>query len=250
MNNRSAIGRIFFAISIAAFGLSTLYYRDFPYFFLPPDHPWLIAHLQIIYLSGALLFLAGADILIKRGLIPVALSLGTAFLLLFLCWFVPSQIANLRDYREFAAWENSAKELALAGGAFALVQGQPRIARLGAIIFALTILSFGLNHYLYAKAASAYMPGWIPAKLFWMYLTGTALSASGIGMLLNIRTRLAATLLGIMIFIWILLLHIPKSCSAPLADNAGEVTSGFLALAYCGTAFIIAGTARTTLKKV
>src|SRR5207302_9463213 len=75
---------------------------------------------------------------------------------------------------------------------------------------------------------------------YMMYLTGAALFCSGIAILLNIKRRIAATLLGIMIFIWVVILHIPYALSAPLARNEGEVTSAFLALAYCGIAFVIA----------
>lgn len=64
---------------------------------------------------------------------------------------------------------------------------------------------------------------------------------AGLAILLKIRVRLFATLLGTMIFTWILILHIPKAVAAGLGDGGVEVTSLFLALAYCGTAFWIAG---------
>jgi hypothetical protein len=46
-----------------------------------------------------------------------------------------------------------------------------------------------------------------------------------------------------MIFIWVIILHIPRVIAGPM-DNSGEASSAFLALAYCGIAFVIAGTAR------
>jgi hypothetical protein len=58
---------------------------------------------------------------------------------------------------------------------------------------------------------------------------------------LNIKRRLIATLLGIMIFIWVIILHIPKSIASPFDGMGGEVTSAFLALGYSGIAFVIAG---------
>jgi hypothetical protein len=53
-----------------------------------------------------------------------------------------------------------------------------------------------------------------------------------------------ASLLGVMIFIWFIILHIPRVIDAPITDLEGEVTSSFLALAYSGIAFVIAGAAR------
>jgi hypothetical protein len=47
-----------------------------------------------------------------------------------------------------------------------------------------------------------------------------------------------------MIFTWFIILHVPKVIAAPFADRAGEITSAFLALAYSGIAFVIAGAAK------
>jgi hypothetical protein len=47
-----------------------------------------------------------------------------------------------------------------------------------------------------------------------------------------------------MIFIWFIILHIPRVITSSSADMGGEVTSAFLALAYSGIAFAIAGAAK------
>jgi len=107
--------------------------------------------------------------------------------------------------------------------------------------FYLTIISFGIDHFLYAKDVADYIPSWIPNRLFWAYLAGVALLSSGIAIFLRIKLRLAARLLGTMIFIWLIILHIPKAIASPFAGKGGEVTSAFLALAYSGIAFAIAG---------
>ena len=51
-----------------------------------------------------------------------------------------------------------------------------------------------------------------------------------------------ATLLGTMIFIWLIILHIPRVIASPAAYIGSEVTSALIALAYSGIAFLIAGT--------
>jgi uncharacterized membrane protein YphA (DoxX/SURF4 family) len=88
------------------------------------------------------------------------------------------------------------------------------------------------------------VPAWIPGSLFWTYFAGAALLGSGLAILLNIKTRPIAALLGLMIFIWFIILHIPRVVSTPIADDEGEITSAFLALAYSGIAFLIAGAAK------
>jgi uncharacterized membrane protein YphA (DoxX/SURF4 family) len=68
-----------------------------------------------------------------------------------------------------------------------------------------------------------------------------ALIGSGIAIILKIKLRIIATLLGIMIFLWFIFLHIPRAIAQPFVDKGNEVTSAFSALAFCGIAFVIAG---------
>jgi uncharacterized membrane protein YphA (DoxX/SURF4 family) len=51
--------------------------------------------------------------------------------------------------------------------------------------------------------------------------------------------RLAAALLGAIIFIWVIVLHLPRAVAA---ESANEWTSVFQALAMSGIAFILAAT--------
>jgi hypothetical protein len=239
MGKLSGIGRIFYGISMAAMGFLTIYYRDFPYMMIPPHHHWITGVAVVAYISGAALLVAGVCIAIGKRTIRVSLLLGTALLLVFCFYFLPYEFLVSPNYMHFGAWENAAKELALAAGA--LVFAGRKLTPLGIILYSLTIISFSMDHFLYAKEAANYVPSWIPNPVFWIYFAGVALFGSGIGILLNIRRRLMATLLGSMILIWVIILHIPKSVAAPAAERGGEVVSAFLALAYCGIAFAIAG---------
>ena len=258
MGNLSGIGRIFYGIAIAAMGFLTLYYADFPYMLIPPKHLWMNDHLVLVYISGVLLFLAGACIVFGKYLVSVSLLLGSGLLLVFCFYFIPYEFEASSRYMHFGAWENAAKELALASGAFViagcfskkdenpLIRFLAKLMPFGAICFSMTIISFGIDHFLYAKDAADYIPSWVPNHLFWIYFCGAALIGSGIAIILKIKTGLIAALLGTMIFIWFISLHIPRVIASPFKDIGGELTSAFLALAYSGIAFIIAGTAKKT----
>jgi uncharacterized membrane protein len=253
MGNLSAIGRVFYGVSIAALGVLTIIHHDFPYMLIPPRHSWINSHESLLYISGALLILAGACIVLKKWTMPVSLLLGAVLLLTFCFYFVPYEIIGSANFMHFYDWENAIKELTFAGGAFViagsyaeenkslLIRMLTTLIPLGTILYSLTIISYGVSHFLYAREASDYIPSWIPYHLFWMYIAGLGLLASGIAILLKVKIRLAAVLLGAMIFIWVIILHIPKAIDAPMEDKGGEVASGFLALAYCGIAFVIAG---------
>jgi uncharacterized membrane protein YphA (DoxX/SURF4 family) len=119
----------------------------------------------------------------------------------------------------------------------------------GAILFSIPLICFGTLHCLYAKDVSTLVPSWVPSPIFWTYLAGIALLGSGIAIILKIKPRLIAVLLGLMILIWFIILHIPRVIVSPVADRGDEIVSAFLALAYSGIAFVIAGATKDTNKK-
>ena len=256
MGNLSNTGRIFYGTAIAGMGLQTIYFNDFPYMLVPPKHSWMNSLVILYYISGALLILAGVCIIFRKKTMPVSLLLGTVLLLIFCLYFIPYQFMSASRYMNFGSWENAAKELTLAAGAFViagcfsekndrpLIRALRKLIPLGTILFSITIISYGINHFLYAREAVEYVPSWISNRMFWIYMGGIGLLGSGIAILLKIKAGLFATLLGAMIFIWVLVLHIPKAIASPFTGKGGEVTSLFIALAYCGVALVIAGSAK------
>ena len=248
----SEIGRIFYGMVIAGMGCQAIYYHDFPYMLLPP-HPWIAGHVMITYIFGALFILAGACIVFKIKIEIIPLLLGTLLLLIVCSYHIPYEFMTDSNYMRIGEWENAEKDLALSGGAFVIAgcfseENENLVTRflrklipLGTILFALMMAIFGTYHFLFTKEASTLVPWWLPDHMFWTYLGGVALIGSGVAIALKIKRGLISALLGTMIFIWFIILHIPRVMVAPSADVEDEVTSAFLALAYSGTAFVIAG---------
>jgi len=254
MGNLSNIGRIFFGIAIAGMGIPVIYYKDLPYMLVPPKDYGLSG--VLIITAGFIFILIGACMVFKMKIRPVSFIFGSVLLLIFLFLFIPYMFSASANYRHLTEWENSLKELDLAGGAF-LVAGlfsgknkdvpNPfwgRLIPFGTILFCIPIISYGILHFQLAKQVAPMVPSWIPGPLFWTYLAGAALLGSAIAIILRIKTGLVATLLGTMIFIWFIILHIPRVVITPMADDEGEITSAFIALAYSGIAFMIAGAAK------
>lgn len=123
-----------------------------------------------------------------------------------------------------------------------------KIIPLGQILFALPIVGFGIEHFIYANFVMelAPVPSWIPGRLFLAYLTGSILIAAGISIVANKKTRSAAISLGAMLFLWVLLLHVPKLVVAPHSGSAW--TAAFETLALGGAAWVLAGTLATERK--
>jgi uncharacterized membrane protein YphA (DoxX/SURF4 family) len=255
MGKLSATGRIFYGIAMGGLGLQTIYYKDLPYMLIPLTQFTVPALTSLAFISGTMLVLAGVCIVFEKKSGLVSLVLGTALLLIFCLYYIPYEFMVSPNYRQLGDWDNAEKELALSGGAFAIAGCYPeknnnpliglmtKLIPFGIILFAISILSFGIDHFLYAKGVAEYAPSWIPNRIVWIYLAGTGLAGSAIAIILKIKTGLFAILLGTMIFTWFIILHIPKVIASPFAEAGGEITSAFLALAYSGIAFIIAGTA-------
>lgn len=252
------IGRILYGLAMASIGLQIIYYHDFPYWLLPPKHSWIPSLVMIAYIFGILFVLTGACIVFEKKTRTISLLTGTLLLLIFCFYFIPYEFMANSRYMQLLQWENAEKELAFCSGAFVIAgcysetnkktfyQSLGKLLPFGSILFSMPIISFGILHFLHAKDVADYVPAWVPNRLFWTYLAGTALIGSGLAIILKIKSGLAATLLGIMIFIWFIVLHVPRVIASPGAYLGSEITSAFIALAYSGIAFVIAGASKKT----
>ena len=112
---------------------------------------------------------------------------------------------------------------------------------LGRIFVAVSLVVFGVQHFIYGGFVAGLVPAWMPGRLFWAYFVGVAFFAAAAGILYKLMARPAATMLGVMFFLFVLLLHVPRIVG--LSNNGNEWTSGFVALAMCGGAWILANAA-------
>lgn len=243
----NTIGRIFFGIAIFGIGLLHFFIGGFPPDILPIP---ATATLPIFpYMMGVILTLAGMLIVADKRTGTVSLSLALLFLLILLFGHLPLQLTSHPEQLRY--WTPTVKLLALTGGALVLsrisgVQTFRRLERMAAYghyFFAAQLVIFGIAHFVYATGLQNVVPGWLPARLFWVYATGTALMGAGVAIFINFRLRLMAPLLATMFFIWLLIVHIPSIIKSPFGTGA-LVISSFQCLAACGVALMIAGLAR------
>jgi uncharacterized membrane protein len=112
---------------------------------------------------------------------------------------------------------------------------------LGRIFVAISLVVFGVQHFIYGRFVGGLVPAWMPGHLFWAYFVGVAFFAAAAGILYKLMARPAATMLGVMFFLFVVLLHIPRIIGN--SSDGNEWTSGFVALAMCGGAWILASAA-------
>ena len=149
--------------------------------------------------------------------------------------YVPRLVANIHDP---GPWTSGSELLALCGAALVLAG----VTKSGRLLFAVPLLVFGVQHFLYARFIATLVPAWIPGRLFWAYFIGGAFVAAALSIATQTAARLSAILLGIMFFLWVLILHLPRVAAAP--HNGNEWTSLFVALAMSGGSLLVAGAAK------
>jgi uncharacterized membrane protein len=240
MGNTSSLGKSFFAIAMMAFGIQHFIYADFVTRLVPKLPAWIPWHPFWAYLTGTGLIVAAVAIVLGKKARLAATLLGAMIFLSFALLHLPQVAANPHNG---GLWTNAGKALALSGGAFLVassVTGElgKTLIPLGRFFLGAFLILCGIEHFIYAEFVVGLVPAWIPGRLFWTYFTGVALIAGGAGIIIPKTERLAATLSAIMIFLWVVLLHIPRA----LADlhNANETTAVFEALAVSGAALLIA----------
>ena len=74
---------------------------------------------------------------------------------------------------------------------------------------------FGAEHLSAPRVLAEGVPKWMPAHLFWSYLVGFALIAAATSIALNRFARLAASLLGLMFILFVLMIHGPNVVANP-----------------------------------
>lgn len=247
-------GHVFYGVTMIVYGVQQLLYGDFRGVQIPAWQSYLPFLPAWAYITGAGLIWAGAGIITGKKGRKIALLLGAIFVSLVVFVHVPFGIFAEPYHLHLAVWTNALKELALAGGAFVIAGTfEPGIAPrrgifiilekavpFGPLLFSITMTSFGIDHFLYAERLSNIVPSYMPDRVFWMYLTGVVLIGSGFSIALNIRRGAVAFLFGITLFLWVILLHIPRAIAEPFGSRSNEISSVFDALAFCGVAIIIA----------
>ncbi len=218
--------------------------------------PWILPSPLWAWLAG--MVFASTAIAVLASVKPrlAALVLALMLFLFFVIQRLPRLLSNVHDP---GPWTSGAEILALCGGALIVAGTFPserpplirddraisKIIVLGRYIFALPLIVFGVQHFLYARFVATLVPGWIPAQLFWAYFVGCVFCATSLSIVTQIKAVMSATLLGLMFFVWVLIVHTPRVAGSP--HNGNEWTSLVVALAMCGSAWTLAGSVTVSL---
>jgi uncharacterized membrane protein len=122
---------------------------------------------------------------------PTPLSMCAAGVLLFIVglWAAKDDLARARGLDKFVALSN--------------------------LSFAIPLAVFGALHLADVTLVIGGVPSYLPWHLFWAYFVGAALLAASLSIATKIQVRWSGLLLGIMMFLFVLMLDIPAALATP-----------------------------------
>lgn len=240
-------GRFFFALSLVAFGFQNVWYKGFVKG-LEMTPEWLPGHAFWAYLWGVALIAGGVSIAVKWRTCLAATLVAMVYFASVVLFGSPT--VALYDV---GGRTRVLESLTLGCGALVLAvatnfesKGFPRWHRAietaaapARVLIGISMVIFGLDHFQVFRFIVSLIPSWLPGATFWAAFTGLAFIAAGVSIITRWQIRLGTMLLGLMFFLWVLILHGPRV--AAQLGNGNEWNSGFVALAICGVAWMLTG---------
>jgi uncharacterized membrane protein len=121
---------------------------------------------------------------------------------------------------------------------FAEARGLDKIVALANLCFALPLAVFGALHLFGPQFIMPIVPPYMPWRIFWVYLIGCALIAASLSIATRVAVRWSALLFGIMMFMFVAMIHFPGALRQP---NRIIWTIVFREMSFGGGALILAG---------
>jgi uncharacterized membrane protein YphA (DoxX/SURF4 family) len=212
-----------FVIALASVAILSLSYGDF----VPRGQPfptWIPGRQTWVYASALLVLAASVGLCFSRTALPSALTISAYLMVWALICAFPILSAPLG----VGAWYGFCEALAPLIGAgilYAMLRWPSRAAqmpiassravRAAQVLFGLTCVFYGWSHFAYADYTASMVPTWLPGRLGFAYLTGLGHLAAGLGIVIGIVPRLAATLEAFMMSVFGLLVWVPSFFAQP-----------------------------------
>ena len=228
-----ALSNLCFAAPLAVFGALHLAAAEGLATMVPSYMPW---KLFWAYFFGFALLAASLSIATKSQVRWSGLLFGIAMFLFVAMMDIPGSLASPRDR---FGWTLTLREMLFGGGGWILAgnamrgqgQGKSMLITVGRVIIGIAAIFYGVEHFLHPANVPGVpleklMPAWIPGHLLISYLTGAILSVAGVSILLNKKTRMAATYLGTWIVLLVVFIYGPILIAALADPSTGAKIEG------------------------
>jgi uncharacterized membrane protein YphA (DoxX/SURF4 family) len=94
-------------------------------------------------------------------------------------------------------------------------RGIDKLILFGPLFYAAPLAAFGTEHFTLTADIASIVPAWIPWHEFWAYFVGACFIAAALSMVTGIQSRLAASLLALNFFLFVVLMDVPAWLQIP-----------------------------------
>src|SRR5678809_1737470 len=147
-----------------------------------------------------LLVLRLPNLLYQKPLVLFAWTCGATAVMVAGAWVLFTWFAN----------ENQQSRVGLLTGVRSL-----RIAR---TLYGLSLIPFGLAHFMYLDATTVLIPSWLPGPVVWAYLTGATFIAAGLAVLVGVLAYPGAALSGLQMGLFTLIVWLPRMIAGTVTE--------------------------------
>jgi uncharacterized membrane protein YphA (DoxX/SURF4 family) len=119
-------------------------------------------------------------------------------------------------------------------------RGLDKLILFGPMFYAAPLAAFGVEHFTLTRVIASIVPAWIPWHTFWAYFIGTCFIAAAFSLVTGIQARLAASLLALTFFLFVMLMDAPAWAHHPRDRFA--LTLALRQLSFSGGALALAAT--------
>ncbi len=117
-------------------------------------------------------------------------------------------------------------------------RGFDKLILFGPLFYAAPIAAFGTEHFTLTAAIASIIPAWIPWHHFWVYFVGACFIAAALSLVTGIQARLAASLLALTFFLFVVLMHAPAWARHP--ENRFALAVALRETSFSGGALALA----------
>ncbi len=141
----------------------------------------------------------------RRGIVVGFSSVNSPALMILVA--IPSQV--IRSYFVGGVVLAIGLVAIFVRGDWREARGFDKLILFGPLFYAAPIAAFGTEHFTVTKSIMSIIPAWIPWHQFWVYFVGACFIAAALSLVTGIRARLAATLLALTFFLFVVLMEAP-----------------------------------------
>jgi uncharacterized membrane protein len=221
-------GHVAFAATMIGLGIIGLVTGDFTQIWQPVPK-WVPARTPLAYLCAVISVGCGVGLLWRRSA-PVA---SRVLFVSLLVWLLVLRLPNLfyQTPLVLVAWSFGATAVMVAGAwvLYGWFAGERERSRLGFVsdarglrvartLYGLSLIPFGLAHFMYVDATAPLIPNWLPWHVALAYLTGTAFLAAGLAVSVGVLAPLAAALSALQMGLFGLIVWVPRVVAGTVND--------------------------------